>query len=220
MLSSILLLVPAFGLVAQAESYWPKRPGMTCESTYGNGSMPCGGPESTGCYNPGLGQICCQDNGFCDSGSYCAPAGGYCCSEDEDLAVCARNNGFDRPSSAIEYITMATPAGAIRTFTVTPFLAGNPGPTPVNTPVSNVEGTLKPSVKPSTEVTTKSSTACHKLPAISTPMVIQISNMSASSPIQLPTSVLPVVQVSVAAERGALVGYIATLAAASVIVLL
>lgn len=64
MLHSILLLVPAFGLVAQAtELYWPlptqysEGQLMTCESTYGNGSIPCGGPESRWCFNPSLGQV-------------------------------------------------------------------------------------------------------------------------------------------------------------------
>lgn len=29
----------------------------TCDQTYGNGSIPCGGSDSTWCYNPSLGQV-------------------------------------------------------------------------------------------------------------------------------------------------------------------
>ncbi|KAI0460200.1 hypothetical protein F5B21DRAFT_498802 [Xylaria acuta] len=227
MLHSILLLMPAFGLVAQAtESYWPisvpstKRQLITCEHTYGNGSIPCGGAESTWCFNPGLGQTCCQDGGWCDSGSYCAPVKGYCCPEDVDLATCAKNAGFDMPSSATDHITTGASTGAFRTFTVTPFLAADPGPTLVNTPNSDVEGMLEPSIEPLAEFAAKSSKTCHGSPAISTPMVIQISNTSASAPIQFPTSVSPVVQVSIAPESRALISYIATLAVASLIAFL
>ncbi|KAI1757294.1 hypothetical protein F4782DRAFT_526053 [Xylaria castorea] len=227
MLHSILLLVPAFGLVAQAiESYspisvpHPKRQLMTCEHTYGNGSLPCGGPESTWCFNPGLGQTCCQDSGFCDSGSYCAPVAGYCCLKDEDLATCAKHAGFDIPSSAIEHTTTGASTGAVRTFTVTPFLAANPRPTPVNAPKSGVQGMLEPSIEPLTEFATKSPTTCHRLPAISTPMVIQISNASASTPIPSPKSGSPVVQVSIAAKSRVLIRHIAALAMASVVAFL
>ncbi|KAH8161940.1 hypothetical protein CIB48_g6309 [Xylaria polymorpha] len=203
MLHSILLLVPAFGLVAQAtELYWPlptqysEGQLMTCESTYGNGSIPCGGPESRWCFNPSLG----QDN--------------------EELSICARTEDSDMPSSAIEHSTITTSTGAIRTFTVTPFLAANPKPTLTNTPKSNVEGMLEPSIEPLTAFVAGSSTICQGKPAISTPMVIQISNTSASHPAQFPTSVSPVVQVSIAAESRALISYIAALAVGSAIIFL
>ncbi|KAI8954300.1 hypothetical protein F4801DRAFT_575692 [Xylaria longipes] len=228
MLHSTLLLVPVFGLLAQAiESYSPisvrstKRQLLTCEQSHGNGSIPCGGPKSNLCFNPGLGQTCCQDSGWCDSGSYCAPIAGYCCPEDQDPTTCAENAAtFDMSSSAIEHITTAASTGAIRTFTVTPFLAAGPRPTPVNTPNSDVEGMLKPSVEPLAEFAAKSSRTCHGLPAISTPMVIQISNTSASAPIQSPTFVSPVVQVSIAAESRVLIIYVVAVAVASVIAFL
>ncbi|KAI0863088.1 hypothetical protein F4860DRAFT_522644 [Xylaria cubensis] len=214
MLHTILLLVPAFVLATQAsESYSPisvpspKRQLMSCEYTYGNGSIPCGGPESTWCYNPGLGQTCCQDSGFCDTGSYCAPVAGYCCLEDEDLATCAKNAGFDLPSSAVGHTATSTSKGAVRTFTVTPFLASNPKPTVVNVLSSGAEGMLKPS------------TTC-KLPTISTPMVIQVSNASASTPISSPKAASSVVQVSIAAESRAIIRLVAMLAVASIIALL
>ncbi|TRX96773.1 hypothetical protein FHL15_002439 [Xylaria flabelliformis] len=190
MLHTILLLVPAFVLATQAsESYSPisvpspKRQLMSCEYTYGNGSIPCGGPESTWCYNPGLGQ-------------------------DEDLATCAKNAGFDLPSSAVEHTATSTSTGAVRTFTITPFLASNPKPTVVNALSSGAEGMLKPS------------TTCHKLPAISTPMVIQVSNASASTPISSPKAASSVVQVSIAAESRAIIRLVAMLAVASIIALL
>ncbi|KAI0193349.1 hypothetical protein EV127DRAFT_479189 [Xylaria flabelliformis] len=214
MLHTILLLVPAFVLATQAsESYSPisvpspKRQLMSCEYTYGNGSIPCGGPESTWCYNPGLGQTCCQDSGFCDTGSYCAPVAGYCCLEDEDLATCAKNAGFDLPSSAVGHTATSTSKGAVRTFTVTPFLASNPKPTVVNVLSSGAEGMWKPS------------TTC-KLPAISTPVVIQVSNASASTPISSPKAASSVVQVSIAAESRAIIRLVAMLAVASIIALL
>ncbi|KAI0555199.1 hypothetical protein F4679DRAFT_578586 [Xylaria curta] len=215
MLHTILLLVQAFVLATQAtENYSPisvpspKRQLMSCEYTYGNGSIPCGGPESTWCYNPGQGQTCCQDSGFCDSGSYCAPVAGYCCLEDEDLATCAKNAGFNLPSSAVGHTATGTSTGAVRTFTVTPFLASNPKPTVVNALSSGAEGMMKPS------------TTCHKLPAISTPMVIQVSNTSVSTPISSPKAASSVVQVSIAAESRAIIGHVAALVVASILALL
>ncbi|KAI0446794.1 hypothetical protein F4803DRAFT_546941 [Xylaria telfairii] len=225
MLRSILLLVPAFGLVTQAtELYWPlpaQHSGgqlMTCESTYGNGSIPCGGPESTWCFNPGLGQVCCPDNGFCNGGSRCAPVAGYCCPEDNE--ECARTEESDKPSSAIKQSTITSSTGAMRTFTVKPFLAASPRPTLTNTPKSNVEGMVEPSIEPLTEFVAGSSTICRGKPAISTPMVIQVSNTSASHPNQVPTSVSTVVQVSIAAESRPLISYIAAVAVGSAIVFL
>ncbi|KAI1734237.1 hypothetical protein F4680DRAFT_358205 [Xylaria scruposa] len=215
MLHTILLLVPAFVLATQAtESYSPisvpspKRQLMSCESTYGSGSTPCGGPESTQCYNPSMGQTCCQDSGYCDSGSYCAPVAGYCCLNGEDLATCARNAGFDLPSSAVGHMATSTSAKAVRTFTVTPFLASNPKPTVVNALSSGAEGMMKPS------------TTCHKLPAISTPMVIQASNTSVSTPISSPKAASSVVQVSIAAKSRVIIRHVAALAVASIVAFL
>ncbi|KAI2470011.1 hypothetical protein F4781DRAFT_430748 [Annulohypoxylon bovei var. microspora] len=135
MLVLSLMLLAWFGLFALAQekhvhiSVVHKREAVSCEQAYGNGSQPCGGPESTYCFNPSSGQTCCAaDNGFCDAGKYCAPVGGYCCFEGEDLATCARNAGFTLPASISN--TTSTGANAIAepkivaspTLTVIPFL--------------------------------------------------------------------------------------------------
>ncbi|KAI3329441.1 hypothetical protein HD806DRAFT_530832 [Xylariaceae sp. AK1471] len=225
MLCSSLLLLPAFGLLAQAtESYSPvsalsrRRQLMTCGQTYGNGSIPCGGPQSTLCFNPGLGQTCCDvDRGFCGSGSYCAPVAGYCCLEGEDLTTCAENAGFDLPSSATGQITttvptMVTSARASRTFTVTPFLAADPGPTLLIKPDTDADPSTELSTVPSTEpfavaFTEPSTTTCHETPSFTTPVVMPVST----------TSLSPIVQVSVAVkENRALISTIAMVAVAGV----
>ncbi|KAK3942133.1 hypothetical protein QBC46DRAFT_380709 [Diplogelasinospora grovesii] len=91
---------------------------MSCEQTYGTGSVRCGDESSTFCYNPTLGQTCCKvDNGYCDAGTYCAPAAGYCCLEDEDLATCAKIAGFELPVNA----TLSDPAANSTSTTTTSF---------------------------------------------------------------------------------------------------
>ncbi|KAI1101108.1 hypothetical protein F4804DRAFT_335586 [Jackrogersella minutella] len=116
-----------------------KREAASCEQTYGNGSQSCGGVGSTFCFNPSSGQSCCAaDNGFCDSGKYCAPVAGYCCLEGEDLATCAQNAGFALPDSASN--TTSTGAAAVAdvttisspTITVIPFLKETSVPTSVD----------------------------------------------------------------------------------------
>ncbi|KAI0848892.1 hypothetical protein F5Y00DRAFT_262047 [Daldinia vernicosa] len=113
-----------------------KRETGTCEQTYGEGSQSCGGSGSTFCFNPKIGQSCCStDNGFCDSGKYCAPVAGYCCLEGEDLETCARNAGFILPGSASNMsagpyaVTNATTVAG-PTLTILPFLKESPAPTP------------------------------------------------------------------------------------------
>ncbi|KAK1755167.1 hypothetical protein QBC47DRAFT_414068 [Echria macrotheca] len=76
-----------------------KRQFMSCAETYGESWIPCGDVASTFCYNPLLGQSCCEtDNGYCDPGTHCAPVPGHCCLDGEDLATCARNAGFQLPA--------------------------------------------------------------------------------------------------------------------------
>ncbi|KAK3382452.1 hypothetical protein B0T24DRAFT_14316 [Lasiosphaeria ovina] len=73
----------------------------TCEQTYGKGWVQCGSKSNAHCYNPSLGQSCCEiDSGFCDRGAYCAPVAGYCCLNSEDVAACARNAGFELPATS------------------------------------------------------------------------------------------------------------------------
>ncbi|KAI1157162.1 hypothetical protein F4825DRAFT_467989 [Nemania diffusa] len=206
MLFSLLFLLPAFGLPAQAaEGYTRfsglsrKREVMTCDETYGNGSIPCGESESSWCFNPTLGQTCCPlDRGFCSSGSYCAPVAGYCCFEGEDLVTCARNAGFELPHSGIEHNT--TPASptvtsteSSRTFTVSPFLEADPRPTQPDTP--------EPFTAARTEFVAGSSATCHHAPSFTKPVVIQVSNSSTSPAIKPSKSISPLVQVSIAVKK-------------------
>ncbi|KAI8632167.1 hypothetical protein F5Y19DRAFT_353289 [Xylariaceae sp. FL1651] len=209
MLYSSLLLLLAFGLLAEAtEGYSPlselshRRQVMTCEQTYGNGSVLCGGAESAWCFNPSLGQTCCPlDNGFCNKGKYCAPVAGYCCFDSEDLATCAKNAGFDLPSlatepTAIAASTMGASTGISRTFTVSPFLEADPRPTVMIT----LDGSAESSMGPST-------TTCHETPSFAAPLVTAVSN----------TSISPFVQVSIAVkDNRALFSSIAIVGVASV----
>ncbi|KAI1468895.1 uncharacterized protein F4812DRAFT_458421 [Daldinia caldariorum] len=120
-----------------------KREAVTCEQNYGEGSQSCGGEGSTYCFNPKIGQSCCAaDNGFCDSGKYCAPVAGYCCLEGEDLETCARNAGFTLPGSASNttagpqvVANVTTIAGP--TITVLPFLKESATPVPKKVDVQN-----------------------------------------------------------------------------------
>ncbi|KAI1409773.1 hypothetical protein F5Y13DRAFT_193033 [Hypoxylon sp. FL1857] len=131
------------GLLASAQEEYArisvmqrKRETVTCEQTYGNGSQPCGGSESTYCFNPSNGQSCCAtDSGFCGSGKYCAPVAGYCCLEGEDLATCAQNAGFALPGSISNTSSTDSPDSAAATtvtapaLTVVPFLKESSVPT-------------------------------------------------------------------------------------------
>ncbi|KAI1163252.1 hypothetical protein F5B18DRAFT_323080 [Nemania serpens] len=214
MLFSVLLLLPTFGLLVQAtESYARvsassrKRQMKSCEDTYGNGTVPCGGSDSTWCYNPSLGQTCCHlDGGFCNSGSYCAPVAGYCCPEDEDLSTCARNNGFDLPNSGLSHITtpdslLATSTEASRTLTVSPFLEPDSTPTLIYTLGPEAEGASGRFTALRTNFVAASSATCHEGPSFTNPVVVQISNTSASPSMRASKSVSPVIQVSISVKR-------------------
>ncbi|KAI0843025.1 hypothetical protein F5Y06DRAFT_292013 [Hypoxylon sp. FL0890] len=139
---SLMLLLWCGLFVAAQEKYARisvmqlKRETVTCEQTYGNGSQPCGGAESTFCFNPSNGQSCCAtDSGFCGSGKYCAPVAGYCCLEGEDLATCAQNAGFTLPGSSSNTSSVDSPDTAQSTavtgptLTVVPFLKESSVPT-------------------------------------------------------------------------------------------
>ncbi|KAI1112458.1 hypothetical protein F5Y14DRAFT_269124 [Nemania sp. NC0429] len=214
MLFSLLLLVPTFGLLGGATETYArvsasshKRQMKSCEETYGNGTVPCGGSDSTWCYNPDLGQTCCHlDGGFCNSGSYCAPVAGYCCPEDVDLSTCARINGFDLPNSGLGHITTpdtskATSTEVSRTFTVSPFLEPDSTPTPIFTLDSGADNAPGSFTALRTNVVAASSATCHEAPSFTNPVVIQISNTSASPSMRPSTPVSPVIQVSISVER-------------------
>ncbi|KAB8302467.1 hypothetical protein EYC80_005873 [Monilinia laxa] len=72
-----------------------KRDFLTCEQTYGGGSIPCGGGDSKYCYDPTIGESCCmQDYGYCGIGDVCAPIEGYCCHENENTQICMLRLGI------------------------------------------------------------------------------------------------------------------------------
>ncbi|KAJ9157412.1 hypothetical protein NKR23_g608 [Pleurostoma richardsiae] len=102
---------------APAAFFLGKRALMSCEETYGTGSVQCGNSNSTMCYNPTLGQTCCEDSGYCDKGTYCAPVAGYCCLDAEDVETCAQNAGFSLPAN----FSAASVDSARASITVTAF---------------------------------------------------------------------------------------------------
>ncbi|KAI0394018.1 hypothetical protein F5Y17DRAFT_277199 [Xylariaceae sp. FL0594] len=164
----------------------------TCEQTYGNGSVACGGSDSDMCYNPTLGQTCCElDKGFCSGGSYCAPVAGYCCLQSEDLETCARNAGFDLPIPAV---TGNTTSGATTSTTSTTLYA---------TPTVSVSPSAATAHIATTEFLTETSleivtTSCDETPgitAIAIPTTIP-------TPTWNNTSLPPFVQVAAAGGKG------------------
>ncbi|KAI1142710.1 hypothetical protein F5Y05DRAFT_365862 [Hypoxylon sp. FL0543] len=180
-----LMLLLWFGLFAAAQEKYArisavqlKRETVTCEQTYGNGSQPCGGSESTYCFNPSDGQSCCAtDNGFCGSGKYCAPVAGYCCLEGEDLETCAKNAGFALPGS-ISNTSSTDPPDAAQpvvdagpSLTVTPFLKGSSIPTTQDTqddPCSfQTSATSSNSTVPATNVISHANTTTSPLVQVS-----------------------------------------------------
>ncbi|KAI0120293.1 hypothetical protein F4776DRAFT_633596 [Hypoxylon sp. NC0597] len=178
------------GLLASAQEKYArisvmqlKRETASCEQTYGNGSQPCGGPESTFCFNPSNGQSCCAtDSGFCGAGKYCAPVAGYCCHEGEDLATCARNAGFALPGSVSNTLSTDTPDSAQATtvggptLTVVPFLKESSVPTtediqdeddPCSFQTSATSATPSNSTTPETNVISNTNTTTSPLVQVS-----------------------------------------------------
>jgi len=153
-----------------------KRQLLSCEETYGQGSINCG--ASTFCFNPALGQSCCLvDFGYCEKGSYCAPVAGYCCMEGESLQDCAKIAGFDLPKTVTQSLTATltlprssssvavtiSPAPAISTASSTvsmsapyPTGAGTPGPAQ-STGVAPTRATGRPIVTAGAAVSRPSS---------------------------------------------------------------
>ncbi|KAI1431151.1 hypothetical protein GGR50DRAFT_698296 [Xylaria sp. CBS 124048] len=209
LLYSLLLVLPASGLIAQPkETYLPlsaplrRRQLMTCDQTYGNGSIPCGGADSRWCFNPRLDQIsssalhlllkptmkqmrCQLDSGFCSKRSYHASVAGYCCLEGEDLATCTQNAGFDLPGSVIDTAEPAliTSTEINRPFRVTPFLAMGPRPTSPGSRDADKAVMTQP-------IITKAigdSPACYQASSSKTPIAGHISNTTVATLRQLAT---------------------------------
>ncbi|KAK4231784.1 hypothetical protein QBC38DRAFT_439797 [Podospora fimiseda] len=94
----------SLGQISSAPSTEKDHRFMSCEETYGEDWIVCGGARSSrSCFNPTMGQSCCAvDNGYCEEGTWCAPVAGYCCLDSEDLETCAKNAGFELPADLLE----------------------------------------------------------------------------------------------------------------------
>jgi hypothetical protein len=68
--------------------------GATCEDAWGAGFISCG--TGNECYNPALGESCCQDTYACGTGSFCL-TDGWCCPDGIDPETCAKNNDVPWP---------------------------------------------------------------------------------------------------------------------------
>ncbi|KAI1504433.1 hypothetical protein F5X99DRAFT_406151 [Biscogniauxia marginata] len=170
LLVSLSLLLSFIGVpVLARENYAPvftpghKRQLMTCEQTYGPSSLQCGGTDSRFCFDPSVGQTCCEkDSGYCKQGTYCAPVAGFCCIEGEDLSTCAQNAGFDLPNSASASAAMAPSTTSVPTvnrpvLTVTPFLHASSVPVAVQAeaPGCNFTAPAQPTLPAQTLVSNK-----------------------------------------------------------------
>ncbi|KAH8586074.1 hypothetical protein B0O99DRAFT_602788 [Bisporella sp. PMI_857] len=103
-----------------------KRDFLSCEKTYGKGSINCGDENAHFCYNPALGEVCCPlDNGYCNAGDFCAPFAGHCCHnliefQGENHAACAVRLSVSTstpPSTTSIFATSTTAVGlSVSTF--------------------------------------------------------------------------------------------------------
>jgi len=104
--------------------------GATCADAFGDGYVTCREGSSTVnrlCYNPSLGQTCCENPGqwACPAGSFCLVSGS-CCPNGKDPQSCAADNhvsvsaGF-KPSQAtnMPYAANSTkPIGGVQSTAV------------------------------------------------------------------------------------------------------
>ncbi|KAI0890611.1 uncharacterized protein GGS22DRAFT_183957 [Annulohypoxylon maeteangense] len=201
-----LMLLAWFGLFAFAQekhghvrvSVVHRRETPTCEGMYGSGSQTCGGPDSTYCFNPTSGQSCCEaDHGFCDAGKYCAPVGGYCCFEGEDLATCAQNAGFTLPAS-ISNSSSSAGANAMAgsatvaspTMTVAPFLKESSVPPSID--IENC-GSPEPAEAIANSTTSTSTTVPHTNTTTPTSLVQVSFARRRADPIARPMAMVGIV---------------------------
>ncbi|EHY59678.1 hypothetical protein HRR83_001046 [Exophiala dermatitidis] len=61
-----------------------------CEAQFGSGSEPCG---TDACYNPGEGDVCCQDGYHCEGGYSCSANVGKCCAPGSTASGCSKSSG-------------------------------------------------------------------------------------------------------------------------------
>jgi hypothetical protein len=77
--------------------------GDTCADAFGAGYLTC--REKTDsknrlCYNPTLGQACCESTWACPNGSFCL-VDPYCCPNGEDPSTCAAEKGVTLSSTFV-----------------------------------------------------------------------------------------------------------------------
>jgi hypothetical protein len=77
--------------------------GDTCADAFGAGYLTC--REKTDsknrlCYNPTLGQACCESSWACPNGSFCL-VDPYCCPDGEDPNTCAAEKGVTLSSTFV-----------------------------------------------------------------------------------------------------------------------
>ncbi|KAG4222376.1 hypothetical protein PC116_g29150 [Phytophthora cactorum] len=177
------LLVSAQEKHVRVSAVHHKREAGSCEQNYGEGSQLCGGEGSTFCFNPKIGQSCCAaDNGFCDSGKYCAPVAGYCCLEGEDLETCARNAGFTLPGSASVSNMTAEPHVVANVTTVA-------GPTITVLPFLKESSTLTPKIVDIQNNSCSFVTPANANTPVPVPTLISHTNTTTPSTIQVSSAV-------------------------------
>ncbi|KAK5048369.1 hypothetical protein LTR84_006039 [Exophiala bonariae] len=72
--------------------------GSTCADVYGSGSIPCGDDS---CYNPGDGDVCCDDGYHCEDGYTCSSISGKCCAPGSTSSSCSGSGSGLLSSSSI-----------------------------------------------------------------------------------------------------------------------
>jgi len=102
--------------------------GATCEEAWGAGFISCG--TGNECYNPDLGESCCETTYACSTGSFCL-TDGWCCPDGIDPETCAKNNGVTWP---IASKAVAPPSSSATPTPATPATPATPDYTPEYAP--------------------------------------------------------------------------------------
>ncbi|KAL2158903.1 hypothetical protein VTH06DRAFT_2933 [Thermothelomyces fergusii] len=167
--------------------------GDTCAEACGAGYETCvSNDDSTHCYNPTVGEICCpnQSGGTCDKGYYCtADKDGetYCCPEGMDVEECAAV--YNMPGE----LTLQTPPPASSTSTSTSTTTTSSS---TSTSTSSSSTTTTTTTTTSTESTTTESTSTTESTESSTESSTPSSTSdSTPTPLSFTTSVAPPVTI-------------------------
>jgi len=86
--------------------------GSTCADAFGAGYETCreaSGGQNRLCYNPSIGQTCCQSSWACPVESYCLSSGS-CCPNGTDAAACAQ--AASSTASSVLSSTTSTSGGS------------------------------------------------------------------------------------------------------------